>query len=64
MPLSTLLDIDMWNAAMFEETFDFQATMFQPVGGMDRIPMAFARKLGQRLWFMREVNASAARRAA
>jgi monoamine oxidase len=31
---------------LFEESFDFQATMFQPIGGMDRIPMAFARELG------------------
>jgi len=42
----TLLDADMWAGMLFEEGFDFQATMFQPVGGMDRIPMAFARKLG------------------
>ena len=46
VPLGTLLDADMWSAMLFEEGFDFQATMFQPVGGMDRIPMAFARKLG------------------
>jgi monoamine oxidase len=46
LPLSTFLDIDLWNAVLFEEGFDFQATMFQPVGGMDRIPMAFAAKLG------------------
>src|SRR5262249_47142182 len=41
----TLLDADMWTGMLFEEGFDFQATMFQPVGGMDRIPAAFARKL-------------------
>src|SRR5580704_8115543 len=29
----TLLDINMWSAMLFEEFFDFQATMFQPVGG-------------------------------
>jgi monoamine oxidase len=46
LPLNTYLDIDMWSAVLFEEGFDFQATMFQPVGGMDRIPMAFAKKLG------------------
>lgn len=43
--LGTLLDADMWAAVLFEEGFDFQATMFQPVGGMDRIAMAFAQKL-------------------
>jgi hypothetical protein len=31
---------------LFEENFAQQATMFQPVGGMDRIAAAFAKKLG------------------
>jgi monoamine oxidase len=57
VPLGTLLDIDMWGAMMFEEGFDFQATMFQPVGGMDRIPMAFAKKLGPVVRLMSEVTA-------
>jgi monoamine oxidase len=30
--LRTLLDLDLWSAVLFEEVFDFQATMFQPVG--------------------------------
>jgi monoamine oxidase len=46
VPLGTLLDADMWTGMLFEEGFDFQATMFQPVGGMDRIPIALAQKLG------------------
>lgn len=53
----TLLDIDLWNAVLFEEGFDFQATMFQPVGGMDRIPAAFARKLGAVVRLNSEVTA-------
>jgi monoamine oxidase len=57
MKLGTLLDIDMWNQVMFEEGFDFQATMFQPVGGMDRIPLAFAKKLGPVVRLMSEVTA-------
>ncbi len=57
VPLGTLLDIDMWNAMLFEEGFDFQATMFQPVGGMDRIPMAFGKKLGPVVRLMSEVSA-------
>ena len=32
---------------LFDEQFDMQATMFQPVGGMDRIPYAFAKSLGE-----------------
>jgi monoamine oxidase len=57
MPLGTLLDIDMWGQVLFEEGFDFQATMFQPVGGMDRIPAAFAKKLGPTVRLMSEVTA-------
>ncbi len=45
VPLGTLLDIDLWSALLFEDVFNFQATMFQPVGGMDQIALAFARKL-------------------
>jgi monoamine oxidase len=57
VPLGVLLDMDMWAAMMFEESFDFQATMFQPVGGMDRIAAAFARKLGPVIRLMSEVTA-------
>ncbi len=57
VPLGTLFDIDMWSQMLFEEGFDFQATMFQPVGGMDRIPAAFARKLGPVIRLMSEVTA-------
>jgi monoamine oxidase len=44
--MHTLLDDDFWQGMLFEEIFDMQATMFQPVGGMDRIPYAFAKSLG------------------
>jgi monoamine oxidase len=57
VPLGVLLDMDMWTAMLFEEGFDFQATMFQPVGGMDRIAMAFASKLGPVVRLMSEVTA-------
>ncbi len=57
VPLTTLLDVDLWNAVLFEEGFDFQATMFQPVGGMDRIPAAFAAKLGPVVRILSEVTA-------
>ena len=45
--MHTLLDENFWQGMLFEETFDMQATMFQPVGGMDRIPYAFAKSLGK-----------------
>ena len=43
--MHTLLAENFWQSILFEEIFDMQATMFQPVGGMDRIPVAFARQL-------------------
>jgi monoamine oxidase len=43
--MHTLLDENFWGALLFEESFDMQPTMFQPVGGMDRIPYAFDRAL-------------------
>lgn len=45
LPLKTLLDPVFWNGMMFDEAVDMQPTMFQPVGGMDRIPYAFHAKL-------------------
>jgi monoamine oxidase len=46
LPMDALLDAAFWEGMLFEEGFDQQATMFQPVGGIDHIPYAFARKLG------------------
>ena len=44
--MHTLLEANFWQPVLFAENFDMQATMFQPVGGMDRIPYAFAKALG------------------
>ncbi len=44
--LHTLLQAEFWQGMLFDEQFDMQATMFQPVGGMDKIPYAFAKSLG------------------
>jgi len=46
LDLHTLLEAHFWGGMMFTEEYDQQATMFQPVGGMDHIPHAFARELG------------------
>jgi monoamine oxidase len=46
MDMHTLLDADFWDGLLYEEAWDWQATMMQPVGGMDRIPYAFAKSLG------------------
>ncbi len=56
LPLSLLLDEDLWNGVLFEDIIDQQATMFQPVGGMDRIPMAFAKALGNLIHYECEVT--------
>ena len=46
MDMHMLLDESFWNGMLYEEQWDWQATMMQPVGGMDRIPYAFAKSLG------------------
>jgi len=49
LSLGALLDQNLWNGVMFEEVIDMQATMFQPKGGMDAIPHAFAKALGPKI---------------
>jgi monoamine oxidase len=46
LDMDTLLHEDFWQGLLYEEVNDWQATMFQPVGGMDRIPYAFSKSLG------------------
>jgi monoamine oxidase len=46
LPMRTLLDARLWQGLMAEDAIDWQATMFQPVGGMDHIPFAFGKRLG------------------
>jgi monoamine oxidase len=46
LPLHELLISDFSTGELYEEQIDWQATMFQPVGGMDRLPYAFAKALG------------------
>ncbi|NOG71127.1 FAD-dependent oxidoreductase [Roseicella sp. DB1501] len=41
-----LLRPELWLAAGFAEGIDYQATMLQPVGGMDRIALALGQALG------------------
>jgi monoamine oxidase len=45
LSLTELLAADFSKGEFYEEQIDWQATMFQPVGGMDRIPYAFAKSL-------------------
>jgi monoamine oxidase len=46
LALSEILRSKFCRPMLFEEALDMQPTMFQPVGGMDRIAYAFAAKLG------------------
>ena len=46
IPLRCLLDANFWNFELYEEQWDWQATMLQPVGGMQRISNALANALG------------------
>jgi monoamine oxidase len=46
MDMHMLLDEAFWGGMLYEEAWDWQATMMQPVGGMDQIPYAFAKALG------------------
>ncbi len=52
-----LLDEGFWGGVLYEETWDWQATMMQPVGGMDRIPYAFAKSLGKTVIYGAPVTA-------
>jgi monoamine oxidase len=45
LPMNTLLDANLWFGTLVEDVLEWQPTMFQPVGGMDRIPTAFAARL-------------------
>jgi monoamine oxidase len=46
LKFSELLAANFARGEFYEEQIDWQATMFQPIGGMDRIPYAFAKSLG------------------
>ena len=45
LAMDELLDADLWQGMLVEEVLEWQPTMFQPIGGMDRIPFAFASRL-------------------
>ena len=46
LELTELLTANFSKGEFYEEQIDWQATMFQPIGGMDRIPYSFAESLG------------------
>ncbi|HEV3460374.1 MAG TPA: FAD-dependent oxidoreductase [Thermoanaerobaculia bacterium] len=47
LPLQSLLKSRFWDHRFYQpEDYEWQATMFQPVGGMDRVVRAFERAIG------------------
>ena len=62
MDFETILKAGYGRHLYFERQFDQQPTMFQPVGGMDQIPRAFERRVGDRIRFrtaVREIRRTA-----
>jgi monoamine oxidase len=59
IPLHVLLEADFWTSELYEENWDWQATMMQPVGGMQQIANAFAGALGDAAAFDAPVTAVA-----
>ena len=54
--MHSLLDAAFWRGILIDEVFDQQATMFQPMGGMDRIAYAFAGSLGKIVHYNAQVS--------
>jgi len=52
-----LLSSKVGKAYSAVQEFPMHATMFQPVGGMDRIAQAFAKRLGKKIRYGQEVQA-------
>jgi monoamine oxidase len=56
LPLAELVRSDFWDHKFYQsEEWDWQPTLFQPRGGMDRIERAMAVRLGSRVRLNREV---------
>lgn len=57
LDMKVLLDENFWGNMLFEDVWDWQATMMQPVGGIDRIAYAFAKALGPIIHYNSPVTA-------
>jgi monoamine oxidase len=55
--LSELLKSRLWQGLFPGANYEFQTTLFQPVGGMDMIARAFAREVGDLIRFNAKVKA-------
>lgn len=55
-PLPDLLRSELWRHLFVEWDYDNQMTQLHPVGGMDRLPAAFAERLGPAIRYGAEVR--------
>jgi monoamine oxidase len=57
LQLKDLLNSRFWQHRFYgEENFDYQPTLFQPIGGMDKIVEGFKRKIGHLIEYNCEVR--------
>lgn len=57
LQLKELLNSGFWQRRFYgEENFDYQPTLFQPIGGMDKIVEGFQRKVGHLIEYNCEVR--------
>ena len=56
IPLPQLLEPSVWGPMDFLQGYNFQTTMFQPVGGIDMIGKGFARHLKDRITYNAKVT--------
>ena len=56
LELSELLQSRLWRAVAAGQAYEFQSTMFQPVGGMDMIAKAFAKQVGNLIRYQARVT--------
>ncbi|MEX0618872.1 MAG: flavin monoamine oxidase family protein [Pseudohongiellaceae bacterium] len=54
--MADLLDAGLWQTIRSVASFDQPKTMFQPVGGMDRIASAFEREIGHLVTYNAEIS--------
>ena len=54
--LSDILNSRLWRSLQSFALYEFQTTMFQPVGGMDMIGKAFAAQLGDLIRYNSKVT--------
>jgi monoamine oxidase len=57
LPISDLLHSQFWQHRFYsEDNYDYQPTLFQPIGGMDKIVEGFKRKVGHLIQYNCEVT--------